>query len=143
VLVTNEDAGGIDLDQFTLAADITSSDTSIQVSSTIPSDTPSSGTIRVFDGNTYKRVTYTGFSGDTFTGCSDVPDATAGSNVFISYIDTLAAATSEDFTVVYAADRSLFIRVRDGGATPIKTFQTTATLGAGGGSTTAIRTADY
>jgi hypothetical protein len=32
--------------------------------------------------------------------------------------------------------------VRDGGVTPIKTFETTATLGSGGGGTSAIRTPD-
>jgi len=36
----------------------------------------------------------------------------------------------------------LFIRVRDGAGTPIKTFETTGTLGSAGGSTTAIRTSD-
>lgn len=55
--------------------------------------------------------------------------------------------TSASFTVVYSSSRSLFIRVRDGGgaaknSTPIKTFETTGTLGSTGGSVTAIRTAD-
>lgn len=54
--------------------------------------------------------------------------------------------TIESFTVVYSSPRSLFIRVRDGGTAGdsigIKTFETTGTLGSGGGSTTAIRTAD-
>lgn len=54
--------------------------------------------------------------------------------------------TSESFTVVYASPRSLFIRVRDGGTlgddAGIKTFETTGTLGSGGGSTTVIRTPD-
>jgi len=36
----------------------------------------------------------------------------------------------------------LFVRVRDGGASPIKQFETTATLGSNGGSATAIRTSD-
>ena len=40
------------------------------------------------------------------------------------------------------ANRSLFIRVRDGAASPIKTFETTGTLGSAGGSSTAIRTSD-
>ena len=54
--------------------------------------------------------------------------------------------TTESFTVVYNAPRSLFIRARDGGtdgdSAGIKTFETTGTLGSGGGSTTVIRTPD-
>lgn len=54
--------------------------------------------------------------------------------------------TSASFTVVYASPRSLFIRARDGGTAGddagIKTFETTGTLGSGGGSTTVIRTPD-
>ena len=98
-------------------------------------------------------MAYTSFTGSTFTigatafnGSGETAAATAGTspekNVFISYIDKLAAASSEAFTVVYNADRTLFIRVRDGGGTPIKTFETTGTLGSGGGSSTAIRTSD-
>lgn len=117
-------------------------------------DTPTAGTVRVLDDNgIYQIVNYTGFtagSGNiTFTGCTATGTwaAAAANAEFISYIDKLAASTSEAFTVVYSnTPRSLFIRVRDGGTagdtTGIKTFETTGTLGAAGGSTTAIRTAD-
>jgi hypothetical protein len=91
----------------------------------------------------YTRVTYTGFSGSSFTGCTGTPAANNGANVWISYIDKLAAAAGESFTVVFDSTRSLFIRVRDGGGTPIKTFQTTGSLGSGGGSATVIRTNDF
>ena len=50
--------------------------------------------------------------------------------------------TSESVTITYNADRTMFVRVRDGGTTPIKTFETTGTLGSAGGSSTAIRTSD-
>jgi hypothetical protein len=91
----------------------------------------------------FQLVTYSGYSGDTFTGCSGVPAASDGAYLWISYIDKVAGNSTESFTGVYAgADRSLFIRVRDGGTTPIKTFETTGTLGASGGSVTAIRTSD-
>jgi hypothetical protein len=70
-------------------------------------------------------------------------NAANGANVFITYIDVATSSTSESFTGVYAADRNLFIRVRNGtGGSPIKTFETTGTLGSSGGSTTAIRTSD-
>jgi len=50
--------------------------------------------------------------------------------------------TTESVTITYNADRTMFVRVRDGGTTPIKTFETTGTLGSAGGSSTAIRTSD-
>jgi len=63
-----------------------------------------------------------------------------------SFIDVLASGTTESFSYIYSADRTLFIRVRDGGtagdAEGIKTFETTGTLGSGGGSATVIRTSD-
>lgn len=147
VLVTNDASGDIDYSQLSLATTLSgASVTSVQVSTTIPSDTPSTGTIRIQrdDGN-YTRHAYTSYSGDTFTiSATDFStnNAIAGNNVFISYIDTVAAGKSESFTCVYNADRTLFIRVRDGGATPIKPFETTATLSSAGGSATAIRTSD-
>jgi hypothetical protein len=95
-------------------------------------------------------VAYTSYTGSTFTigSTSFVSDpATGGSgetgnSVFIAYIDKLATAETASFTGVYLADRSLFVRVRDGGGSPIKTFETTGTLGSAGGSATAIRTSD-
>jgi len=63
-------------------------------------------------------------------------------NVYVTWIDKLAASTEESVTVVYDVDRPLFVRVRDGGGTPIRTFETPATLGSGGGSVAAIRTND-
>jgi len=117
-------------------------------------DTPTAGTIRVLDANgIYQIINYTGVTAGsgtlTFSGCTSSGSWTAAStnNAFISYIDKLATATTATYTVVYAnTPRSLFIRVRDGGtagdAEGIKTFETTSTLGAAGGSTTVIRTTD-
>ena len=53
-------------------------------------------------------------------------NATAPANVFLSYIDVLARATTETYTAVHTSNRDLFVRVRDGGATPTKTFESTA-----------------
>ena len=148
VLVGPETAGGIEFDQLTLNTTLSGGTvTSIVATSPIPSDTPTSGTIRIeLDNGTYRRQAYTSYSGSTFsitsTSYSGANQATSGNNIFISYIDKLASSTSEAFTVVYNTDRSLYIRVRDGAASPIKTFETTGTLGSAGGSTTAIRTSD-
>lgn len=142
VLVTNDSAGGIDEAQFTLNGALTGGEGTITVNEAVPSDTPTPGTLRVFDGSTYALVNYTGTGANTFTGCTGTPAASNGANAFISYIDKVAGAVSEGFTVVFSSPRTLFVRVRDGGGTPIKTFETTGTLGSGGGSTTAIRTTD-
>jgi hypothetical protein len=123
------------------------------VGSAIPSDTPASGTIRVeLNNGVYKRVPYTSWTGSTFTIAVGPEDdftggnATAGNDVFISYIDTLASGATASFTAVYASNRALFVRVRDGGTAGdlegIKTFETPATFGNANSSITAIRTSD-
>lgn len=156
VLVGPAVGNALDDGQFLLNASITSGATSVVfkagtqtpgTGSASATDTPSTGTIRVKgDDGIYYRVTYTGFtvaaSTMTFTGCSGAPTAAANNPCFISYIDKLATATSASYTCVYSANRSLFVRVRDGASTPIKTYESAATLGSAGGSTTAIRTSD-
>lgn len=147
VLVGPESAGTLQANQRTLSTTLSGgAEIAVVVTVAIPSDTPTTGTIRIkLNSGIYRRVAYTSYTGSTFTIASTsftTDNATSGNDVFISYIDKLATATSETFQVVYAADRSLFIRVRDGASTPIKTFETTATLGSAGGSATAIRTAD-
>jgi len=125
--------------------------TSVVCTAAIPTDTPAAGTIRIqLNSGIFRRVAYTSYTGSTFTiGSTDFSTDNAtggagevGNSIFISYIDLIAAATTATFTGVYLADRSLFIRDRDGGGTPIKTFETSGTLGSGGGSTTVIRTPD-
>jgi hypothetical protein len=147
VLVGPESGGSLQLNQLALQTTLSSgTETAVVASTTIPTDTPSSGTIRIeLDSGIYRRVAYNSFASDTFaiSSTSFVADpATAGNDIFISYIDKLATATEESFTVVFSSTRSLFVRVRDGGGSPIKTFETTASLGSGGGSATTIRTVD-
>lgn len=151
VLVGPESGGVLQENQFALQTSlITDNITSIQINVLIPSDTPTTGTIRVQDDiGVYRKLHYSSYTGDTFTidttdGNEDfaLTNATALNNVFISYIDKLATAPLENFTCVFSSVRSLFIRVRDGGTSPIKTFETTGTLGFSGGQTTVIRTSD-
>jgi len=154
ILVTN-DATGIDFTQ--MATDTTlngGTETSVSINAApgIPIDTPASGTIRIErDDGLYSRHPFSArdTATDTFTITSNsfvANPATSPANVFISYIDKLAAATSEAFTTVYNADRTLFVRVRDGGtlgdAIGIKTAETTGTLSSAGGSATVNRIAD-
>ncbi len=151
VLVAQNNAGDIDYDQFSLNTTLSGAgETAVVLTTTIPTDTPSTGTIRIQnDEGLYRRVAFTSWSGSTFTiastafnGSGETDSATAGNNVFISYIDETASGTSASFTGVYDTDRTLFVRVRDGAGTPIKPFETTGTLGSNGGSATAIRTSD-
>lgn len=72
-----------------------------------------------------------------------VDQAASTNNVYISYIDTLARTATESFSAVYTANRDLFVRVRDGGATPIKTFESDAAEFLGQAVTVAaVRTTD-
>lgn len=147
VLVGPEDAGTFELDQRILNTTLSgAAETAVVVTVAIPADTPTTGVVRIeTDSGIYRRVEYTSWTGSTFTiGATDFSgdNATAGNNVFIAYIDMLAAAATTTFTTKYSSDRSLYIRVRDGGGTPIKTFETAGTLGSSGGSVAAIRTSD-
>jgi hypothetical protein len=117
----------------------------------IATDTPQNGTgantrLRVqLDNGVYRRLTYASYAnyeftltGENFTGSN----ASVDNEVFPAYIDVLADATSEAYTAVYSSDRNLLVRVRDGGATPIKTFEGEGTFGSTSSSLAAIRTTD-
>lgn len=146
VLVTNDQAGGIDLDQFTLNGALTGATvTAVVVTPAIPSDTPATGTIRIERASgKYTRHAYTSWTGSTFTIAStdfSSDNAPNGADCFISYIDGTAAGSSMNFTAVQSGSRTLFVRVRNA-VTPIKPFETTGTFGTSGGSATAIQTSD-
>lgn len=158
VLVTNEDgAGGLDYTQLTLQTSLVgAAETAVVCTTGIPSDTPPSGVVRVeLDSGIYKYQPYDSISTTTITNDTfDIStlnnytgdNATAPANVFIGYIDKLAAGATESFTVVFNALRTLFVRVRDGGTAGdlegIRTFETTGDLTSTGGGVTAIRTSD-
>ena len=151
VLVAPESGGVIDVDQFVTSGTLNGATvTAVVVSTTIPTDTPAAGTIRLLnDEGLYVRLVYTSYTSATFTitshnfsGTGQNDSVASANNCYISYIDELASSTSATFTGVYVSDRSVFVRVRDGGASPIKTFETSGTLGSSGGSSTAIRTSD-
>jgi hypothetical protein len=160
VLVTNYDGSTTDSNgdptpdygQFATSGTLNgASVTSVVISGAIPADTPSSGVIRVVNDEGYHiRLPYSSWATSTFTltsaynfSGSGVNDSvTSGNDCYLAYIDTAASGSTVTFTTVYNADRDLVIRVRDGGATPIKPFTTTGTLASAGGSTTAIRTGD-
>lgn len=163
-LVTNEDrvlvgprlAGVLDKAQLSLNTSLTTSGvTSIVIDSPAPVTVPADGSttstrLRVQnDAGVYVRQAYESFSGLTFTIPSPGADystvnATAGNNIFLAYIDDLPTSpnTSLSFTAIYTQDEDLLVRVRDGGSTPIKTFEAPATYGSAPVTVAAIRTSD-
>jgi hypothetical protein len=146
VLVGPETGSTLNTSQLQSVSAHTAGQQYFEIKTTIPSDTPATGTVRAFNGNTFDRLIYSGYTGPYFllSGATNfLPNNIADqAPAFISYIDKLADATSASFTTVFSTSRDLFIRVRDGGGTPIKTFETPATLGTAGGSVAAIRTTD-
>lgn len=154
VLVTNNNGGDIDFAQMALNATYsTAGVTTISVNA-IPVDCPSTGTIRIQRANgLYSRHAFSArdLTTDDFTIAStdfSTNNANSGANVFISYLDNLYDGTTatDRFTYVYNADRTHFIRVRDGGTAGdgegIKTFESTSTMGSNGGGTSINRIAD-
>lgn len=149
VLVGPRAVGILEKDQQIISGSLTDNvTTAVLMVSVIPTDTPTAGTIRIQDDNgVYTRQPYDSYTSGTYTLTaayqgSDDANATDANEAFVSYIDLIAAAATATFTSVYSSDRDLFVRVRDGGGTPIKTFEAPATLGSGGGSVAAIRTSD-
>ena len=136
---------GLEFDEDQLSLDGNhSTEGTVTVLEDIPSDTPATGTIRLKDDNgIFQRIVYTSWTGKVFTLQTNLSGSyTDGADCWISYIDTLAGADNESFTSVYLASRDLFIRVRDGGGTPIKTYESPGTLGSAGGSAVASRISD-
>ena len=144
----------IDKDQLSLDTALTTDNiTAVEVTESIPADTPSTGWIRVTDNNGFeRRLHYTAwengtpnqFTIDTTDGNEDfgTVNADIGNDVYIAYFDDLADATSEAFTVVYTAARDLVVIVRDGGGTPIKEFISAWAIGSSNATLTVIRTTD-
>ena len=121
----------------------------------IPTDTPTAAgsTVRIQDDNgVYVRIPYQSYTGSTYTFTgqgtgfyegSDNANSAATNEVFISYIDELASGTTASFTSVFLSTRDLFVRIRDGGATPIVTDEgTAAQLTSTGGTYAATRQSD-
>lgn len=150
VLVAPNDGGAIDLDFFTLNGALSGAAvTSVVVNEAIPTWLPATGTIRIARANgAYTRHPYSAYNTGTKTFTITSHDfssnnAANGANCYPTPIDVLASASTAAFTGIYpGSDVSLYIRVRDGGVTPIKTFESTGSLGSGGGSATAVRTSD-
>jgi hypothetical protein len=154
ILVGPKDSGAsnFDFDQMTLNATLNgASETVVDVGTgNIPDNTPASGTLRVtLDDGRIRYVVYDSHDGDDeftlnsgYVDWQDPDDATSGNAVMVSYIDKAAASDEEAYTTIYSSAQTLWVRVRDGGASPIKTYEAQSSLGATGGSATASRISD-
>jgi hypothetical protein len=129
-------------------------DTTFEVEETIPSDTPSSGYIRVVDAddtsiNRESRYAYSSWTGSIFTlsGAAQL-DRTYddGDTAYVPYFDEIAADTTVSVTVIFNAAQTVLTRVRQyDNTTPsnsILPFQITGSVSSSGYTVAAIRTAD-
>lgn len=128
--------------------------TQVEVTESIPTDTPASGTIRVTDNNGYeRRLAYSNWENGTpnrfynittTDGQEDFAsvNASVGNDVYITYLDQVATSTSHNFQVTYAAPRNLVALVRNGGSAPIKQFIAEWSISTANQTLNAIRTTD-
>jgi hypothetical protein len=125
------------------SANITASTSwTVDASTPIPLDTPSSGTIRLRDNSakSEERRAYTSWSGLVFTLSSAHSGGYyTGDTAYVPYIDEQATGASVSESVQYDADRSIVTRVRITGIVP---YSITGTLDNTGYSATAIRNPD-
>jgi hypothetical protein len=147
ILVGPGSGGALLETQFTLNGALTGAAvTAVVITGSIPADTPATGTIRVKRANgAFSRHPYSAWTGSTFTITShnfSTNNAANGANAYISYIDKVADASTAAFQATYSSDRELFVRRRDGGASPTKTFETSATFGSANSSVSVQRLSD-
>jgi hypothetical protein len=143
VLVARENgSGGILRDEYTPVA-ASSGATSIQVVESIKTDTPSSGVIRIKN----LRYTYSSFNAGTktFSGLSPALASAivTADDVFVPFIDKVAASTAESQTFIYSANFTARVDVRNGsGGSPIIPFNTLLSVTSAGASVNASRNSD-
>lgn len=97
-----------------------SASTTLYITGTIPSDTPTTGSIRVILGlsGTERRYAYTAWSSNAFTIPAGLDftynSASSPDKAYVPYIDESVAASAVNATVpvIYASDRNVIIRVR-------------------------------
>lgn len=151
-VIAGPKAGGNDFNfaQMTLATTLAGAAETAVVITTPgePDNTPSSGTLRItLDDGRHRLVAFSSMS-DAYTfviastDFQDPDDATAGNDVMISYLDLVADDVSEAVTVVFDANDTWYWRVRNGGASPIKTSEGQAAFNSGGGGAVASRISD-
>lgn len=143
VLAARADGSGNVLkDEYTPVA-ASAGATSLTVVESIKTDTPTSGVIRIKG----LRYTYSAFNAGskTFTGLSPAlaSNIVTADDVFVPFIDKVAAGTSENVTFIYSSNFTARVDVRNGsGGSPIIPFNTSLSVTSAGGSVNASRNSD-
>jgi len=150
ILVGKKDTGNdFDFDEMTIEVGYdlnTGSETVVNVGTgNVPADAPASGILRVtLDDGRIRYAAYDSHDGDdeftlnaSYQDWSDPDDAAAGNGVMLAFLDKAATGDTEQFTLQYDSPRTLWVRRRDGGASPKKTYEAQSSLGSTGGSATA------
>lgn len=142
IIVARDSGTDLLMNEYTLNGAHSSAATSVVVNEAIKTDTPSTGTIRIKG----LRFAYTAFNAATKTFTLSAALGTAfnsGDPAFVPFLDKTAASTSESVSFIYNAGFTARVKVRLGsGASAIVPFETTFSVGAGGGSANAIRNLD-
>lgn len=141
VLVTRDNGSGEVLKDEYTPVNTSSGATAITISEAIKTDTPTSGVIRIKG----KRYTYSSWATSTFSGLSPalVENIVIADDVFVPFIDKQTNTTSESVSFIYASPFMARVDVRQGsGALPIIPFDSTLSVGSGGGSVTTSRISD-
>jgi hypothetical protein len=129
--------------------------TQVEITESIPADTPAAGTIRVTDNNGFeRRLSYSNWENGTPNRFYNITttdgnedflsvNANVGNDIWISYLDLSATAGSHSFQSTYkGTDTNLVAIVRNGGASPIKQFISSWSIASAGQTLSAIRTTD-
>lgn len=125
--------------KYTLTTALSGAETAVVVSPAIGGTVAASGTLTIAsDAGGTTDIAYSSQTGNTFTISGSIAASAIGNAVYTDTVET----TTESFTGVFNAQRDFVVIVRDGGATPIKQFISSAKLSSTGGSITAIRTTD-
>lgn len=148
----------VDKAVFTATAGNNIGNTTFVVNEAIPSDTPSSGIIRIVDvsdttSTRERRYSYSSWATSTFSGIvKTFGDLSSGldrsytatdDTAFVPYIDIEASSTEVSQTIIYTADRTVVTWVRKyAGASTMIPFEVTGTLSSSGYSISIIRTID-
>ncbi len=141
VLVGRASGAGFLTTEYTLASATTALGNTCVVNEAIKSDTPLTGPIRV-NGVRYSYTGYnTGTKTFTISGTWGQIHASA-SPAWVPFIDQTATLDTHSTSYTSAGNFTGRIRVKRGGSSPIKPFNTTFSVTATGGSSNVIRTPD-
>lgn len=141
VLIGRNNGSGFLTNEYTLNGAHTSGMSTVVINEAIKGDTPPVGWIRV-NGVRYAYTSYNAGT-KTFTISGTLGQAfSGGTSAWVPFIDKTAAASNETNTYTSAGNFTGRIRVKRGGASPIKPYNQTFAVGPTGGSNNVIRTPD-